>query len=85
MDHSRNAREEMEFLASRYVDGTLEERERLVKELGDAQSYIEGLEKRLANEQFLAKAPAKVIQDMRGKLSEAETRAAGLRDRIETL
>lgn len=32
MDHSRNAREEMEFLASRYVDGTLEERERLVLE-----------------------------------------------------
>ena len=62
-----------------------EERARLSKELDDVQSYIDGLKKRLSNEQFLSKAPEKVVQAERDKLAEAETRAAGIRERIDQL
>ena len=62
-----------------------EEQARLSKELSEAESYVARLKKQLSNEQFLSKAPDAVVQDMRDKLSEAEVRATGIRDRIATL
>ncbi|MGE5596228.1 MAG: valine--tRNA ligase [Hyphomicrobiales bacterium] len=64
---------------------TAAERARLEKELGEAEAYIQRLEKQLGNEQFRAKAPAHVVSGMEDNLAEARTRAAGLRERIASL
>jgi valyl-tRNA synthetase len=46
------------------------ERERLKKEIEKFEKEIANLERQLSNEQFLAKAPAKVIEGMRNRLQE---------------
>ncbi len=61
------------------------ERQRLEKELAEAEAHAGRLEKQLANEQFRAKAPAHVVSGMEATMSEARTRAAGLRERLATL
>jgi valyl-tRNA synthetase len=47
-----------------------QERTRLTKELEKARSEAAKLEKKLANEQFLAKAPAEVVEEQRQRLAE---------------
>ena len=61
------------------------ERERLEQELIEADGQIARLEKQLSNERFLERAPATVVQEERNRLTQAETRAVGLRERIRTL
>jgi valyl-tRNA synthetase len=61
------------------------ERERLQKELGEAEAHLGRLKKQLANETFRAKAPAKVISDMEGTLAETRQRVDGLRERLGSL
>ncbi|HET7737637.1 MAG TPA: valine--tRNA ligase [Tepidiformaceae bacterium] len=63
------------------VDGEAE-RARLTKELAEADGYVANLQRQLGNEEFLAKAPAPVVEGMRAKLAEAQARAAGLRERV---
>ncbi len=58
------------------------ERERLQKELGEAEAHLGRLEKQLANETFRAKAPPKVISDMEATLAETRQRVDGLRERL---
>ena len=43
------------------------------------------LSKRLANENFTAKAPAAVVEKERARLAEYETRVAGLDERLREL
>jgi len=62
-----------------------EERRRLERELAEAEAYAERLRAQLANQQFLAKAPERVIEGVRRNLEEAEARVAGLRERIAAL
>ena len=64
---------------------TAAERERLEKELAEAEGQIQRLEGQLQNERFLAKAPAAVIQGERDRLEQAQVRAAGLRERLAAL
>ncbi len=64
---------------------TVAERERLEKELAEAEGQIKRLEGQLQNELFLAKAPAAVVQGERDRLDQAQVRAAGLRERIAAL
>ena len=61
------------------------ERARLEKELGETEAHADRLEKQLANETFRAKAPANVIAGMEATLSEARTKASGLRERLAVL
>jgi valyl-tRNA synthetase len=61
------------------------ERDRLSAELAEAERYMEGLERQLSNGQFLAKAPAHVVDSMRARLAEARARAEGLRERLSGL
>ncbi len=61
------------------------EREKLSKQLGEAEGEIKRLEGKLANEQFRSKAPAEVIAKEQEKLAAAESRAQGLRGRIAEL
>ncbi len=61
------------------------ERERLGKELAEAESHAGRLEKQLGNETFLSKAPANVVDGMRSTLDETRQKVAGLKDRIAAL
>jgi valyl-tRNA synthetase len=61
------------------------ERARLEKELAEASGHAERLEKQLANETFLSKAPANVIHGMEATLAETLDRVAGLRERLGSL
>ena len=61
------------------------ERERLEGELAEADGQIARLEKQLANERFLERAPEAVVQGERDRLTQAQARAEGLRERITAL
>ena len=60
------------------------ERRRLGGELKQVETGIARTEKMLANKNFIAKAPAAVVQRERSKLSDLQTQAAKLRQRLET-
>jgi valyl-tRNA synthetase len=61
------------------------ERKRLQAEADAAQSEIERIEARLANEEFVQKAPAQVVDRERDKLAAARQRLQKLRERLNTL
>ena len=61
------------------------ERERLEGELAEADGQIARLERQLANERFLERAPEAVVQGERDRLAQAQARAEGLRERIAAL
>ena len=71
-------------LALPEVDLTAE-RKRLEGELAEADGQIVRLEKQLANERFLERAPEAVVQGERDRLAQAQSRAEGLRERIGAL
>ena len=54
-------------------------------ELAEADGQIARLERQLANERFLERAPEAVVQGERDRLAQAQTRAEGLRERIAAL
>lgn len=58
---------------------------KLKKELEDAEKYIASLEAKLKNKEFTSKAPTKVVDEMKAKKTEAETKAAALKERIGNL
>lgn len=47
-----------------------DDKERLQKELDEAKKYEEDLKRRLANTEFISKAPEKVVKDIESKLAE---------------
>ncbi|MBZ9559513.1 MULTISPECIES: valine--tRNA ligase [unclassified Modicisalibacter] len=62
--------------------------ERLTKELDKQDKFIGGIEKKLGNESFVAKAPAEVVEKERAKLAEAQASRQVLaeqRDKIAAL
>ena len=61
------------------------ERARLEKDLKKAQDEIARFDAKLANEQFVAKAPEEVLAEQREKRAEAAALAARLRDAIGRL
>ena len=61
------------------------ERARLSKEIEKLSKEIDGIERKLANEQFLAKAPAEVVEEQRARQEEAKSVKARLQDALNTL
>eukprot|EP00873_Tetraselmis_striata_P030508 jgi/Tetstr1/450772/TSEL_037808.t1 len=61
------------------------ERQRLSKDVKKLEGEIGGLEKKLGNEQFLAKAPEEVIEEQKGRLAEAKARREKLQQALATL
>jgi valyl-tRNA synthetase len=61
------------------------ERARLRAELTRLAQQIDGLQARLANEQFVARAPAAVVQKERDRLQEQETLRDTLAERLQVL
>jgi valyl-tRNA synthetase len=54
------------------------EKARMQKEIGKAEKEIAGIEKKLANQQFLANAPAEVVEEQRTRLADEESRRTRL-------
>jgi valyl-tRNA synthetase len=61
------------------------ERARLEKDFGKAQSEVARIDSKLANEQFVSKAPEEVLNEQREKRAEAAALAFRLRDAIARL
>jgi valyl-tRNA synthetase len=61
------------------------ERERLGKQIEEAKADVERIGKKLANEQFVSRAPDNVVQTERDRLNTAEGRLAGLEQSLTEL
>lgn len=58
---------------------------RLTKELDEATGYIASLKAKLDNAEFTSKAPAQVVEKMRGNLAEAEGRKSSIEAQLAGL
>jgi valyl-tRNA synthetase len=61
------------------------ERQRLQKQIAAAEADVERLRSKLANQEFLAKAPAAVVAKEKEKLEAAQARVAGLQERLRQI
>ena len=61
------------------------EKKRLAEELAQAEKYLASLESKLANESFVARAPAAVVATEREKMAVQKDKIAKLRSQIEQL
>ena len=61
------------------------ERQRLTKELEQIEKEIANSTRQLGNEQFLAKAPAKVVEGMRKRLAELQVLREKIRNSLDEL
>lgn len=61
------------------------ERERLEKKLKEVQGYAQGNEKKLANENFVNKAPEHVVNDVRETLSNLKSQAESIQEMLRQL
>jgi valyl-tRNA synthetase len=75
---------EVALVYQRQVDATAE-RERLQKELSKLESQSASAERQLGNEQFLAKAPPKVVEGLKKQLNEIQILLDKNRRALETL
>lgn len=62
-----------------------EEEKRLQKEIAKVQKDVDLFTKKLANEKFVANAPAHVLEKDRGKLKDAEEKIAVLQESLEKI
>ena len=62
-----------------------QERARLEREIAKAAGEIAKLDKKLANEAFLAKAPEEVVEEQRERLATSQSTRAKLVDALERL
>lgn len=70
------------------VAGTIDvtkEREKLEKEMNEIAGYLNGLNTKLGNQDFVAKAPSHVVAGMREKQEEAKVKLESLRKRLESM
>jgi valyl-tRNA synthetase len=61
------------------------EQQRIAKDIGKVEKEISTLEKKLANADFLARAPEDVVEEQRGRLAEEQTRRGRLVEALATL
>ncbi len=62
-----------------------EEEKRLEKEIAKVQKDVDLFSKKLANEKFVANAPAEILEKDRGKLKDAEEKLAVLRESLDKI
>jgi len=61
------------------------ERERLKKEIDNNQNFVTKLEAKLSNDNFVSRAPEKVVELERQKLSDAQDKLNNLMEQLEKL
>jgi valyl-tRNA synthetase len=59
--------------------------QRLTKELGKLDGEITGVERKLGNPDFIAKAPEEVIEENRERIADAKARQASIRAALARL
>jgi valyl-tRNA synthetase len=62
-----------------------ENRSRMEKELEEKERYSEGLKQRLANKEFVSRAPKQIVNTEREKLKKAEDEIKNLREQLNQL
>jgi len=62
-----------------HVERTAQDRGRLERELADAEALLEAARARLANPQFVERAPAAIVEGARGRAAELEDLVTRLR------
>jgi valyl-tRNA synthetase len=62
-----------------------EERQRLQKEISQKEQFLNGVERKLANQQFVTKAPDEVVERERQKKRDATAELQRLRANLEEL
>lgn len=62
-----------------------QEKKRLKKELDEVTKYLSGVSAKLANKEFLSKAPEKVVADMEQKRDEAVEKQSTIQQQIDQL
>jgi valyl-tRNA synthetase len=78
------ARFDVHVIYERKID-VAAERVRLTKELGQIEKEIANGQRQLDNEQFLAKAPAKVVEGIRKRAQELETLREKVKSKLDEL
>lgn len=73
-----------QFKIDRQID-IGKERARLESELEEIKKHLATLEDKLANQEFISKAPAKVVEGMKQKKEDAAKKAEALKQQIENL
>ncbi len=61
------------------------EKARIRKEIGKAEKEVKGIEKKLSNEKFLARAPKEVVEEQHRRLAEEQQRGKLLAEALEFL
>ncbi|MBI2410964.1 MAG: valine--tRNA ligase [Candidatus Kerfeldbacteria bacterium] len=61
------------------------EQQRLGTEIADLEKYIASIEKKLDNEQFVANAPAAVVEQEREKLAQAQQKLSAKQDELRNI
>lgn len=61
------------------------ERERIGRAIGEAEATIAQSDQKLANPEFVAKAPAEVVAEQRAKIEAAQARLEKLQTQLEEL
>lgn len=62
-----------------------QELQKAKKELKETEGYIKGLERQLANNEFISKAPSHVVEGLEVKRQEAEQKRAALQETVKRL
>ncbi|TAN32647.1 valine--tRNA ligase [Patescibacteria group bacterium] len=63
----------------------VKEKERLKKEIEQTEKYVEIQKKKLANKEFVANAPAEIVEKEQQKLSECEAKLGKLKNQLKSL
>lgn len=61
------------------------EKASLSKEKENLEKFVAGIEVKLGNEQFVAKAPASLVEEQKGKLEEAKGKLMKIEERLKSL
>lgn len=61
------------------------EKEKAKKELREVRTYVQSVETKLTNQEFVGKAPAHVTEGMKAKLAEAQAKEKVLTERLQKL
>jgi valyl-tRNA synthetase len=86
--HTAGARTTSKFevaLVYQQIVDKVAEGERLKKDLGSLEGRLANVQRQLGNEQFLAKAPAKVVEGLRKQESELKTLIAKIKAALDNL
>jgi valyl-tRNA synthetase len=75
---------EVALVYEKKVDAAAE-RERLKKELARLEGQLESAQRQLSNEQFLAKAPAKVVEGLRKQEAEVKALMAKIKAALDEI